>query len=142
MGSNGTGIVLVPCSGIGKVHGLIGREAVYEAIEEVGEEAARTLCLALLVMGDEEARRLVRDRPCITVDGCPKLCAYKNLELAGGRIVHGARVVDVVKRHRGAQPGTATGLTQEGWAIVGEMAHELAAKVQECLAQAKEVKRG
>jgi len=36
------------------------------------------------------------------------------------------RVVDAFKNHRGAQPGTATKLSEEGWTIVHEIADETA----------------
>ena len=60
------------------------------------------------------------------MDGCPKLCAYKNVELSGGKIAKGIRVYDVMKRHRGANFGTATALSEEGWAVVEELAAEVA----------------
>ncbi|MHB1416327.1 MAG: putative zinc-binding protein, partial [Chloroflexota bacterium] len=71
-------VLIVPCSGMGKVYGLMGREAAYEAVRRL-DGAARTICLALLVPGDEEAVAAVRTNPCITLDGCPKLCAQKNV---------------------------------------------------------------
>ena len=70
--------------------------------------------LALLVAGDPETRQKVQQTPCITLDGCPKLCAYKNVELSGGKIAKGIRVYDTMKRHRGANFGTATALSEEG----------------------------
>jgi uncharacterized metal-binding protein len=119
-------IIIVPCSGIGKVQGLMAREAAYQAVEEIGRDKAETLCLARLVTGDKDALGAVRNNPCIAVDGCPKLCACKNLELAQAKISKSVRVVDAFKRHRGAKPGDATSLTDEGWAITGEIAREVA----------------
>ena len=66
-------VLLIPCSGIGKVHGLISREAVYKATDTLGQDQADTVCLALLVTGDPETRQKVQEQPCITLDGCPKL---------------------------------------------------------------------
>ena len=119
-------VIIVPCSGIGKAQGLMAREAAYRAVEEVGHNRAETLCLARLVTGDQDALDAVRSQPCIAVDGCPKLCAHKNLELAQAKVSESVRVVDAFKRHRGARPGDATSLTGEGWAITGEIASELA----------------
>ena len=48
-------VLLIPCSGIGKVHGLISREAVYKATDTLGPDGADTVCLALLVTGDAVA---------------------------------------------------------------------------------------
>jgi uncharacterized metal-binding protein len=118
--------LVIPCSGIGKVHGLISREAVCRVTENQPPEQADTVCLALLVTGDAEAEEKVQSTPCITLDGCPKLCAYKNVELSGGTIAKGIRVYDAMKRHRGANFGTATALNEEGWAVVEELAAEVA----------------
>jgi uncharacterized metal-binding protein len=115
--------LVIPCSGIGKVHGLISREATY-TVTDAGK-GVDTVCLALLVTGDEETREKVRQSPCITVDGCPKLCALKNVELSGGRIAAGIRAYDTMKRHRGADFGTATTLSPEGWKVVDEIAGEI-----------------
>ena len=61
------------------------------------------------------------------------MCAAKNVELAGGIVKQKVRVVDTFKRHKGAKPGTATELTEEGWAIADEIAGEIAGKVRETL---------
>lgn len=124
-------VLVIPCSGIGKVHGLIGREATYRVVEELAPEMSETLCLALLVKGDAEAVATIRTRPCITLDDCPKLCAYKNVELAGGNIAESVRVVDAFKGHKGAQPGTATELADDGKLITEEIAQQAAARVRE-----------
>jgi uncharacterized metal-binding protein len=118
-------VLVIPCSGIGKVHGLISREAVYNATDHLLPGQTNTVCLALLVTGDAETRQNVQQTPCITLDGCPKLCAYKNVELSGGKIAKGIRVYDVMKRHRGANFGTPTALSDEGWAVVEELAAEV-----------------
>ena len=118
-------VFVVPCSGIGKVHGLVSREAVYHVTDKLLPSQADTVCLALLVTGDPETRQKVQQTPCITLDGCPKLCAYKNVELSGGKIAKGIRVYDTMKRHRSANFGTATALSEEGWAVVEEVAAEV-----------------
>ena len=118
--------LVVPCSGIGKVHGLISSEAAYHVTDRLLPSQADTVCLALLVTGDGETRQKVQETPCITLDGCPKLCAYRNVELSGGKIAKGIRVYDAMKRHRGANFGTATALSEEGWAVVEELAAEVA----------------
>jgi uncharacterized metal-binding protein len=119
-------VLVIPCSGVGKVHGLISREAVYRVTDSLLPERADTVCLALVVSGDAETRQKVQQTPCITLDGCPKLCAFKNVELSGGKIAKGIRVYDVMKRHRGAKFGSATALSEEGWTVVDELAAEVA----------------
>ena len=55
-------LLVIPCSGIGKVHGLISREAVYHVTDRLLPGQADTVCLALLVTGDDETRQRVRRR--------------------------------------------------------------------------------
>jgi len=123
-------VLLIPCSGIGKVHGLISRESVYKAADTLGQDQADTVCLALLVTGDPETRQKVQEQPCITLDGCPKLCAQKNVELSGGKVGQAVRVYDTLKRHRGGKFGSPTALTEEGWGVVDEIAAEVAQTVR------------
>ena len=66
-------VLVIPCSGIGKVQGLISREAIYSALSAAGSD--RHGLPGSLVTGDPETRERVQRHPCITVDGCPKLCA-------------------------------------------------------------------
>lgn len=118
-------VLVIPCSGVGKVHGLISREAVCQITDDLLPGQADTVCLALLVSGDAETTEKVRHTPCITLDGCPKLCAFKNVELSGGKIAKGLRVYDTMKRHRGENFGTATALSDAGWTVVEELAAEV-----------------
>jgi len=128
-------VLVVPCSGIGKVHGLISREAVCRVTDTLMPGQADTVCLALLVTGDAETRDRVQTHPCITVDGCPKLCARKNVEFSGGKVALGVRVYDTLKRHRGAQFGSPTTLSDEGWMAVNEIAAEIAQTAQQVVAK-------
>jgi uncharacterized metal-binding protein len=124
-------VLLIPCSGIGKVFGLLSREVVYRVTDTLLPAKADTVCLALLVSGEEETKQKVRQTPCITVDGCPKLCALKNVEFAGGKVAQGVRVYETTKRHRGGNFGTATSLSEEGWAVVDEIAGKIARNIQQ-----------
>ena len=118
-------VLVIPCSGVGKVQGLISREATYQVTDTLMPGQADTVCLALLVSGDPDARRKVREHACITVDGCPKLCARKNVELSGGRVELGVRVYETLKQHRGGAIGSPTALSVVGWAAVDEIAAEV-----------------
>ena len=40
-------VLVIPCSGIGKVHGLMSREATYLVTDELAPRHTDTLCLAL-----------------------------------------------------------------------------------------------
>jgi uncharacterized metal-binding protein len=115
-------VLIIPCSGIGKVHGLLTREATYLVTDEIAPGQTETMCLALLVKGDSEALEAVRSQPCITIDGCPKACAEKNVKIAGGNPARIIQVMETLKKHPGAKPGSPTELTDEGWTIVREIA--------------------
>ncbi len=119
-------VLVVPCSGMGKVHGLISREAAYLVTDELAPEKTDTLCLALLVMGDSEAVDAVRSHTCITIDGCAKSCAQKNVEMAGGSVAKAIQVAEAFRNYRGAKPGNATALTDEGWSISRDIATDVA----------------
>ena len=79
-------VLVIPCSGIGKVQGLISREAVFRVVDGLQPLGTETVCLALLVTGDPETIKKVRDRPCITIDGCPKLCAKRTWKCRAGKL--------------------------------------------------------
>jgi uncharacterized metal-binding protein len=127
--TNNKPVLVIPCSGIGKVHGLISREAAYLALDELAPEKTETLCLGLLVKRDADAVLAVETQPCITIDGCPKACAEKNVRMAGGQNVKAVQVTEAFKKHHGARPGTATDLTEDGWAIAKDVAQEVVDEV-------------
>lgn len=122
-------VLVIPCSGMGKVHGLVTREATYLVTDELAPGRTDTLCLALLVKRDVDAVADIKNRPCITIDGCPKACAEKNVLLAGGRPAKAMQVMGAFKKRPGARPGTATTLTDDGWAIARDVAAEVVEEV-------------
>jgi uncharacterized metal-binding protein len=122
MAEGSTQVLVLPCSGVGKVHGLMSREAAYLAVDELAPGRLGVVCLALLVRGDEETVAKIRTCPCVTIDGCGKACAQKNVGLAGGNVAAAIQVGRTLSKHRGAQPGTGSELTEDGWVIVREIA--------------------
>jgi len=124
-------VVVISCSGIGKALGSIGRDATYEVVDNLRKGVTETICLALIVSGDEEALRLVRDNRCITVDGCPLQCAEKNVRLAGGDVAASFRVVDALKENRKLKPKTVTFLDRDGQQLSVILARDIAKKVDE-----------
>ena len=128
-------IKVIPCSGIGKVYGLMAREAALSVTERLCPEITETVCLALLVTGTNEAKEKVREQCCITIDGCPLMCAEKSVKAAGGNIKQQYRSVDEMLYHKGTIPGTGTALTDDGWQIVDELADKIAKRAEEILAE-------
>jgi uncharacterized metal-binding protein len=119
-------VLIIPCSGIGKVHGLISREATYLVTDELAVGQTDTLCLGLLVKRDAEAIAAIKNQHCITIDGCPKACAEKNVQIAGGQAARSVQVTEAFKKYHGAKPGTATDLSEDGWAIARDVAETVA----------------
>jgi uncharacterized metal-binding protein len=119
-------VLIIPCSGIGKVHGLLSREATYLVTDTIAPEHTDTICLALLVRGDTEALEAVKSRDCIAIDGCLKACAERNIKIAGGNPRKIVQVVEILKKHRGAKPGSPSELSEDGWTIAREIAAEAA----------------
>jgi uncharacterized metal-binding protein len=119
-------VKVVPCSGIGKVYGLIAREAVLKTVIELCPERSETVCLACIVTGDKEVREKIEGYDCITVDGCPKMCAAKNVSISGGIVLEETKVLDTVKEHKGKKFGSPTKLDTDGEVVMNEIAEKIA----------------
>jgi uncharacterized metal-binding protein len=124
-------VIILPCSGIGKAFGSVGREAAYVVTEELRAGCAETLCLSLLTLGDEEAKRRVRERPTITIDGCPKACARINVEQAGAAPAATFRVFDVFRQHKELKVQRVSDIGDAGEKMARILAEEIAQKVDE-----------
>ena len=130
-------ILVIPCSGIGKPFGSISRDATFLVCDELRPGKADTLCLSLLVMGDEEARSKVASSKCITVDGCPLACARNNVERSGGEVAAEFRVIDLLRENRGLKPRTVTFLDEDGEKLSKLLADKIATKVDELMEEAR-----
>ena len=130
-------VVVVPCSGIGKSLGTVGRVATYKVIERMKPEETRTVCLALLTMGDDDALKLVRENPCIAVDGCPAQCSKKNIEASMGKLAHNIVVTDVLRKNRSLKPEGVIELNDQGDKLAEIIADTISEKVDETLHKEK-----
>jgi uncharacterized metal-binding protein len=124
-------VIIIPCSGIGKAFGSVGREAAYVVTEELRPGCTQTVCLSLLTLGDEEARRQVRNHPTITIDGCPTACARANVEQAGASPAATFRVFDVFRRHKELRVRSVSDIGEAGEQMARILATDVAAKVDE-----------
>ena len=124
-------VIVVPCSGIGKVYGLIAREAVLKTVLELCPEKSETVCLAYIVTGDKEVNEKIEGCDCITVDGCPKMCASRNVSIAGGIVIEEIRVLDTVKEHKGKNFGSPTQLDVDGESVISKIAAKIEKKINE-----------
>jgi uncharacterized metal-binding protein len=119
-------IPVVPCSGIGKSLGAAAREAAYVLTEDLRSDKTKVVALALLVMGDEEAKREVAGGRAIAIDGCKLECAAKSLASCGASKVHKVAIFDVVRRHRGLMPEGVCDLNEDGLKLARAAAEEAA----------------
>jgi uncharacterized metal-binding protein len=126
-------ILILPCSGIGKSFGSIARDATFRVCDELRPGKADTLCLSLLVMGDEEARNRVASSRCIAVDGCPMACAKNNVDRSEGIVVAEFKVMDLLRENRGLKPREVTFLDEDGEKLSKILADKMAAKVDELM---------
>jgi len=122
-------VVVVPCSGIGKAFGTVAREAGYELCDELRPDTTRLVSLSKLVLGDEQARELVRQCPAITIDGCKLMCAAKMVKQSGGTVAEEATVMDAYRRHKDLKPEGIAQLNEAGLKLARVLAEELAVKV-------------
>jgi uncharacterized metal-binding protein len=127
-------VIVLACSGIGKVYGALARETAYELVEKVRPEVTKLTCLPLLVIGDPEARQMVTDNPVITIDGCPKSCAYKNVEFQGARVARAYQAINFYKAHKDLKPEGVAELNELGQKLAEVSAVELAQVVDELMA--------
>jgi len=126
-------VKVIACSGIGKAMGLMAREAALQVTDKLSPDTTETVCLAHIVTGDAEAAKKVEGCTCITVDGCPAMCAAKSVEQAGGSVKAKYRVIDEMRNHKGVDAGTGTALTEDGWQIVDELAGRISEKAAELI---------
>jgi uncharacterized metal-binding protein len=74
-------IGLISCSGEGLSEGMVSRVATRRILEE--RDDVVTICLPLFLAGGQEERDFAKNNPCITVDGCDRVCAAKGVKMYG-----------------------------------------------------------
>lgn len=122
-------VVVIPCSGIGKVYGALARETAYELAEQVRPESVVLTCLPLVVAGDGEATTLVRGNPVIAIDGCPMNCARKSVEVHGVEVAHSCQAIAFYVAHKELKPEGVAELDATGRKLAAVAAVELATVV-------------
>ena len=134
MGKKPKQVVVLPCSGIGKVYGAVARETAYELVEKVRPGLATLTCLPLLVINDPEAVALVTENPVITIDGCPKDCAKKSVEGVGGKVAKAYEAIKFYKEHKDLKPEGLAEVNETGRKLAQVAAREVAEMVDELAA--------
>jgi uncharacterized metal-binding protein len=126
-------VVVVPCSGIGKTYGTVGREAAYELAEDLRPDQAEVVALSLLVMGDADTQARVQSAPAITIDGCKLACASKMVAESGGRVAYQANVLDTFRQYRHLKSKGIAELNPAGQELAHKLAEELAAATDQII---------
>ncbi len=124
-------VIIVPCSGIGKTYGTVGREAAYELVEDLRPETTRLVALSKLVLGEDEARSAVSDTPAISIDGCKLACASKMVRECGGHVSAEIAVLEVYRRHKEHKPAGIAELNAGGLRLARILAEEAAKMVDD-----------
>lgn len=126
-------VVVVPCSGIGKSLGTVTREAAYELCDNLRPADTRLVALSKLVLGDTEARELVRTSPAVTIDGCKQMCASKLVKLSGGVSAREIAVLDVFRRYPDFKPHGIAELNESGKQLARAIATEISESLDEVI---------
>lgn len=134
MGEKRKKVVVLPCSGIGKVFGALARETTYELLERVRPDKVVTTCLPLLVIKDPEAVALVTENPVITIDGCPKDCARKSVEAQGVQVAKTYEAIKFYKEHKDLKPEGLAEVNATGRKLAAVAAEEVAKEVDKLAA--------
>ncbi len=126
-------VAVFACSGIGKPLGSVAREIGYELTERVRPDTTILTCLALLVINDPEARKLITENPVIAIDGCSLSCALKCIEAHNAQVVRAYQSIDFSKKHNGSRPEGIIELNDAGKKLAALAADDLGGVVDELL---------
>jgi len=122
--------VILPCSGIGKSFGTVARHATYIVTNELLTDETTTFCLPLLQIADKEALDLAENNFVISVDGCAKTCAFKDVERSIGRPSDAkVMVMDVLRENKELSTKQVTFLDENGKKLARKVAERAAEEV-------------
>jgi uncharacterized metal-binding protein len=106
--------VVIPCSGIGKAFGTVAREATYQLTETNHREEFRTICLPLLVAGNQKTMDLLKQSRVYTIDGCPKKCATLCVERIGVDVTMEVMVPKILAKNAEHKPESVLDIGPNG----------------------------
>jgi uncharacterized metal-binding protein len=126
--------VILPCSGIGKSFGTVARQATYIVVNELRTDKTKTFCLPLLQIADKEALDLTKNNFVISIDGCAKACAFKDVERSIGRTSDASvMVMDVLRENKEFRTKQVTFLDENGKKLARKVAERVAEEVDKLL---------
>lgn len=132
-------VYIIPCSGIGKVFGSIGRETAYIVVNELAKGKATLECLPLIVKGKKKVIDTLKLNKVIAIDGCPLKCSYNNLMEKVGKVDAQFMTTDIVKENRDLRPEPSImPIGEHTKKLSKKLAEKVAQKVDDLLKQNKE----
>ena len=133
-------VYIIPCSGIGKIFGSIGRETTYIVVNELAKEKTELECLPLIVKGKKEVINKLKENKVIAIDGCPLKCSYNNVMEQVGKIDAQFMTTDIVKDNREFKPEPSIIPIGENTKVLSQkLAEQVSQKVEELLKEEGEV---
>jgi uncharacterized metal-binding protein len=124
-------VIIIPCSGVGKSFGTVSRMAAYQVTEDDRPATTQLVPLALLVLGDEEARETVENNPVVVIDGCQLACAKKMVLESGGTVSKEMAVLDFYRQNRELKPQGISQLNEGGKKLASVIAEAVDLVVDE-----------
>lgn len=134
-------VIVIPCSGIGKPIGTVSRETTYETIENLAKGKAETVCLALLVSGDKDTIKKVKDNYVITLDGCARRCAQKNVEQYGKTPDKSHMILKFAAANPDKKPQGLIDIGNSGRVLVNTIADTVAKDVEDLIENKKDAEK-
>lgn len=132
-------VYILPCSGIGKVFGSIGREAAYIVVNELRKDSTKLSCLPLIVKGKRDLIEDIRKNHVITIDGCPLKCSFNDVFETVGTVDKSMLSTDAVKENRDIKPEPDVfPIGKNAKQVARKFAEKLAEEVDEILKNDKE----
>jgi len=133
-------VYIIPCSGIGKVFGSIGRETTYVVVNELAKEKAELECLPLIVKGKKEVIDKLKENKVIVIDGCPLKWSYNNVMEQVGKVDAQFMTTNVVRENREFKPEPSIIPIGDNTRVLStKLAEQVAKKVDELLENEEEV---
>lgn len=113
-------IGLISCSGEGLSEGMVSRVATRRILEE--RDDVVTICLPLFLAGGQEERDFAKDNPCITIDGCDKMCAAKGVEMYGKVHPKSSIVItQIIEKEKHSRPTSKSRIEPEDEKLVQQI---------------------
>ena len=127
-------VYIIPCSGIGKVFGSIGRETTYIVVNELAKDKEELECLPLVVKGKIEVIEKLKENQVIVIDGCPLKCSYNNVMEQVGKVDAQFMTTDILKNNREFKPERLIIPIGENTKVLSQkLAEQVSQKVEELL---------